>query len=302
MYVVSFHCIFNENAIILANRLGIPFIQDMHVAKGDIIVVFGAHEQADKLLFCQQQVGCDYILIQSEQFESKVFDNKYYMELLRKNPVLEWSKTNVERLKSKMDIKIYSLYFYDFFGNEKNAISDFNSRPVDFFFCGAHSADRERELTEFKKSNPSSVVDIDFSYSYVNPIEMQNKLKTVKYVINLPFYKNNVLETHRIHRALSAGCEVITVESSDPDMNRKYSPYVHFVEKLTDFNPLLEIEPRGNYIQLMKDFGSKMIEENIRGIRYAEKRIIAAREPKPVEQKEKVSSLSDEFSNYLLKN
>ena len=265
----------------------------MHVAKDDIIIVFGAHEQADKLMFCQQQIGCDFIIVQSEQFESKHYDNKYYMELVRKNPILEWSKSNVERLKSKMDLKVYSLYFYDFFGVDSG--EDFDKRPIDFFFCGAPSPEREKMLNDFKLSNPSSVIHIDFSYSYANPIELLNKLKTVKYVINLPYYKNNALETHRIHRALSAGCQVITMPCYDEDMNRKYAPYVHFVRELSDFSTLIEIEPRASYTQLMKDFGSRMIEDNLRGIRYAEKKIVEAREKAKL-------TFADEFSNFIQKN
>jgi hypothetical protein len=114
MYVISFHSIFNENAILLANRLNIPFITDFNPQEGDVIIVFGIHEQADKLYFIQGAKKIHYIIIQTEQFSSKVFDNKYYMELIQQNPLLDWSRYNVERLKSKLDLKIYSLYFYDF--------------------------------------------------------------------------------------------------------------------------------------------------------------------------------------------
>ena len=77
MYIVSFSPIFNENALVLANRLGIQFIQNMAPKDNDIIIVFGAHDFADKLLAVKQSFKLEYIIIQTEQYNSRVFDNKY---------------------------------------------------------------------------------------------------------------------------------------------------------------------------------------------------------------------------------
>jgi hypothetical protein len=162
------------------------------------------------------------------------------------------------------------LYFYDFFQTETPS---FESRPIDFFFCGAPSPLRETAIREFKAANPEYVYDIDFSYSYTNPNDMNEKLKQVKYVLNIPYYNGNVLETHRINRAISLGCQVVSLPSSDREMNLRYDPYIHIVPKLTDFTLLLEIEPKGTYVQLMEDFGIYQIQSNINGIRYAEKKL-----------------------------
>ncbi len=272
MYIVTFHPIFNENANILSQRLGIPVIQEMTPKQDDIVIVFGAHEQADKLLYIQQALNVKYIIIQTEQFESKVFDNKYYMELIQSNPILDWSKTNVERLKSKINVKVYGLYYYDFFLVETD--NKFEDREIDFFFTGAHSKERERIINEFKESNPNYKYEIDFSYNYKNPVDLTNKLKNVKYVINIPFYRGNVLETHRINKALSLGCEVISLYSNDPGMNRKYDPYIHFVKDLNDFSLLFEMERKNDYVKLMEDFGKRDIENCIKSIMYAEKTIV----------------------------
>ena len=37
MYIVSFNAMYAENSIILANRLGIQFVQDMNPKQNDII-------------------------------------------------------------------------------------------------------------------------------------------------------------------------------------------------------------------------------------------------------------------------
>jgi len=268
MYVVSFHSIFNENAILLSKRMKIPFITEFNPQDGDIIIVFGIHEQADKMYFIQSAKKIHYIILQTEQFPSKVFDNKYYMELIQQNPLLDWSRYNVERLKTKLELKIYSLYFYDFITPET---PDWESRPIDFFFCGAANEERKLLLETFQKENPTARIEIDLSYSFVNPLLLLDKLKQVKYVLNIPYYQDNALETHRINRALSAGCEVVSLYSKDAYLNKQYSPYVHFVKHLSDFTFLLEIERKGDYAALLEDFGLKAIESNIRGILFAEK-------------------------------
>ena len=268
MFIVTFHPIFNENANILSARIGVPVLQEMSPKKNDVYIIFGAHEQADKLIYIQQALNIKYIIIQTEQFESKVFDNKYYIELIQKNPILDWSKKNVELLKSKIDVKVYGLYYYDNYVLNNLDIK-FEDREIDFFFCGAYSKEREKVLNEFMSENPNYKYEFDMSYNYVNPVELTNKLKNVKYVINLPYYKNNVLETHRINKALSLGCEVISLFSSDEMMNRKYIPYVHFVNELNDFSLLFEIEKKSNYLKFMEDFGKKSIENSIRSIFFA---------------------------------
>jgi hypothetical protein len=270
MYIVSFHLIFNENANALAQRLGVPFIQEMKPKPKDIIIVFGAHECADKLVAIQHSIPLNYIIMQSEQFNAKAFDNKFYIQLLKTNPILDFSKENIRRMKQYMSTEVYSIYFYDFFQTDTPKFED---RPIDFFFCGAPSAERTRTLAEFKAVNPNYTYEFDFSYSYVNPLALSEKLKQVKYVLNVPFYKDNALEVHRINRAISLGCQVVSLPSSDKEMNMKYDPYIYLVPKLIDFTLLLELEPKRNYTQLMEEFGIYQIQSNINGIRYIEKKL-----------------------------
>jgi len=264
MYVISFHLIFNENANILAKRLNVPYVVEFNPKPNDLIIVFGAHDQAINLYGLQEQIKFKCIIIQSEQYESAIFDNKYYIQLLKNNYVLDWSKHNVERFKQKMDIKVYSFYYYDFFLLENE------TRPIDFFFCGAYSPEREAKLNQFKlqNSNMGLTFEYDFSNNHMGFNEINNKLANVKYVINLPYYKNNSLETHRINKALASGCQVISIPSSDPYLNDKYKDYIHFVNDLTDFCPLLEMVPKKDYKDLMKNYGEGQIMNNISAIQH----------------------------------
>lgn len=124
--------IFNENANILAKRLNIPYVTDFNPKNDDLFIVFGAHQQANTLYFLQEQTKFKCIIIQSEQYESNTFDNKYYIELLKNNYVLDWSRYNIERFKKQMDIKVYSFYYYDFFAfeNKIDLLISFFVEPI----------------------------------------------------------------------------------------------------------------------------------------------------------------------------
>jgi hypothetical protein len=279
MYIVSFHTIFSENALILAQRLGVQFVQNLAPEKNDIIIVFGAQEQADKLVLLQQAQNVSYIIIQTEQVQSKVFDNKYYVQLLQTNMVLDWSKYNVEFLKKRLSsYRVYSFYFYEFLSPVEASLPAFEDRPIDYFFAGVSTPTRQHMLQDFQRHNPTAVMEFDFSYNHVNQQTFMEKLKQVKYVINIPYYSESALEIHRINRALSAGCEVVSLPSADEDLNQRYSPYVHFVPRLNDFSTLLELERRSDYMKVMKDFGAHMVESNLRGIVFAEKCILEERQ------------------------
>jgi hypothetical protein len=220
------------------------------------------------------------------------------MELVQNNPILDWSRYNVERLKQKIDIKVFSFYFFDFVAMPN---TDWESRPIDFFFCGAATDDRKRILDQFKEENSWAKCEFDLSYSYTSPPALFEKLKQVKYVLNLPFYADNSLETHRINRALSAGCEVISIYSKDKFLNKKYEPYVHFVKELDEFTVLIEQERKSNYKALMEDFGQKMIDSNLRAIETLAKQPVKASVTQPVTQSVKAKEELTDFAALLRK-
>jgi hypothetical protein len=67
---------------------------------------------------------------------------------------------------------------------------------------------------------------------------------------------------------------VVSLPSFDKEMNMRYDPYIYIVPRLTDFSLLLEIEPKGSYLDMMEDFGIYQIQSNVNGIRHAEKKLL----------------------------
>jgi hypothetical protein len=274
MYIVCFNSIFSENAFILSKRLNINIVTEFNPTNNDIVIIFGAHqyEISYKLVEIQKNVNVEYIIIQTEQYNGKAFDNKYYLELLENNCILDWSKENIKKLKKHMpQLPVYSLYFYDFIVQEN--LPEFNSRPIDFFFCGAYSKEREILLNDFKFKNSNYNIEIDLSYSYADQNAYSEKLKKVKYVLNIPYYKDSVLETQRINKALFMGCNVVSLFSSDQDLNETYYKYIYFVQKLNDFTLLIEQEPRESFVHFIQNVALYKISLNLTGLLYAEKKL-----------------------------
>jgi hypothetical protein len=272
MYIVCFDHIFSENAILLSKRLNVEIVQQMNPQNNDIIIVFGACKVADVLVQIQGQLNVEYIIVQSSQFYSKDFDNKYYLDLLYNNSIIDWSKENIIRLKKNIpQLQVFSLYYYDFF--VQNDLPDFDSRTIDFYFSGEYSKEREIILTDFKLKNSSYNIEIDLSNSITNNMEYNEKLKNVKYVINLPLFKEEVLNTQLINKALYMGCNVVSLPSIDLELNDLYKNYIYIVPRLCDFTLLIEQEPRNNIIKLIENYGIYQIENNIKGLFYAEKKL-----------------------------
>jgi hypothetical protein len=125
-----------------------------------------------------------------------------------------------------------------------------------------------------------SVVRENIEYNIVidlsnnkNQQEVNETLKKVKYVINLPLVKDSVLNTHYINKALFMGCNVVSVPGIDIDINNLYQNYIYLVPRLCDFTLLLEQEPKKSILDLIETYGVYQIEDSIKGILYAEKKL-----------------------------
>jgi len=66
---------------------------------------------------------------------------------------------------------------------------------------------------------------VDFEWKHSNAESLTKILQQCKVVLNIPYYKHNPLETHRINKALSCGCDVISLNSVEDDANNFYKDY-----------------------------------------------------------------------------
>jgi len=262
-YIISLHPIFQENALILSQRTGLELKSTFDPKENDLVIVFGGHDKSAELLYLQKQKDFKfgYIIIATEQMNSVVYDNNY-ITLLKKNLVFPFSFEISKQLKLKYEIDSHSLYFFDFFNIEDTI--DFKDRPIDFFFCGCKSDLRDKQIELLRKKMPDKKIEVDYDYSYTTPLELMKKLTQVKYVLNIPFYENSSLETHRIHRALSASCKVLSLKPYLKYEEEGYDEFVIFVDSLDDFKDRREgTEPLNEWSLLMEKVGNKVLNHNL---------------------------------------
>jgi len=253
-YIVCCHPIFGENAVCLSKKLEIPIIQKLEPIAGDVYIIFGAHMYAEQLLELQRNVKVGYILLNSEPENNMYLKQKSYIKLMKSNPVYGYDKPSIDHLKSELGVNCLSSFYFEFMGIEE----DGHERPIDIIFIGTKSPERELLDVTLKKKYPSKKIMFVFDDSLLAPNDMKNALLNAKIVINLGFYKNKSLETHRLHNALSAGCMVVSHNDCHEDLIKYYSDYVTFTDNLSEFD-FDSVEPKKPYSDLVKDLANRFL-------------------------------------------
>jgi hypothetical protein len=228
--IISGHSVFNENAVVLSQKFKWALETNFDPQPNDLYIVYGAHELAHQLLEVQfrKNNSFGYIIMNSEQTESQFFKNKYYLSLMKRNIVFDYNTLTTDYLKEKHDIKVLSYFFFEFM---KFHVEEEN-RSYDVAFIGSKNERREDFINLIKKQYPDLNVYVDFEWKHSNAESLTKILQQCKVVLNIPYYKHNPLETHRINKALSCGCDVISLNSADDDANTFYKDYCVMTDDL----------------------------------------------------------------------
>lgn len=252
--IISCHPIFNENAIVLSQKYKWEICNELKPESGDIYIVFGANELAHELLEFQCRHNIGYIILNSEQPDSQFMKNKYYIKLMKMNVVFDYSSQNMDFLKKEFEIKTFSYFFFEFmyFENEQE------NKEYDIVFVGTKNKEREDIYNQLKEKYPNLNILFDFDWSYKSSDALTKLYHNTKVVLNIPYYKHNTLETHRINKAISCGCDVISLKSSDEDANEFYKDYVYMTEDILDTidSYLKEPESKKPYPELVKQLST----------------------------------------------
>lgn len=263
--IISCHPIFTENAMMISNRFQIQIEKDFKPQKGDVYIVLGAHEIAPTLWATQKTMNNEigYIIYNTEQINSNAWRNKYYIELCRDNPVYHYSNHLAMDIKDKFKINPFSFFFFEFLCFNHNELDISNN--YDITFIGAKNDKREKLINEIMSTYPDKSYYIDFEYKNSTPLDLTTKFHSSKIVLNIPFYDNNALETHRINKALSCGCKVVSLYSADEDANDFYKDYIYFTKDITKALGDDEFmnQPKKTYEELVKTLGGKFTLHNI---------------------------------------
>jgi hypothetical protein len=217
--IISFSKYFVLNAELLSKKTGKPVVYSMRPY--GTYVVYSAHDAIDSLLEIQEKYHTKYIIMQSENVEASCFKNPQYIELLKKNIVFQYSKETAIKCMEKYDV-----FNTDYFKFEYPKVEVTGVRDIDLLFFGCLNQRRHDIMHYIQNKFPKKNIVIT---SDAFGEDLHNLLVRTKTVINISFYPNAVLETHRVAYALSYGCSVISNRSADPDLDSQY-PSIHFCD------------------------------------------------------------------------
>ena len=249
--IISGHAIFNENAVVMSKKFGWALEKEFNPQPKDLYVVFGAHELAHHLLEIQYRLNntFGYVVMNSEQPDSQFMKNKYYVSLMKRNVVCDYNTLSANYLKETYDIKILSYFYFEFLQFNLET----KERPYDVCFIGSKTERREKIIQDLQEQYPDLKFYIDYEWSHKNSDSLTKILHECKLVLNIPYYNENALETHRIHKALACNCKVISMSSADEDANGFYKDYITITDNI-DLS-IDGIEP--NYEKLVKELSQK---------------------------------------------
>ncbi len=275
--VVSCHTIFNEMAFSLSQRFNFELVKDFNPKEGDIYIILGGHEKAVELYSVQKQMNnkIGYIIYNSEQAGSNYWKNKYYVMLCKDNVVFNYSILLSKDLEKKFKIPTYSFFNWDFVTFQDLEPHD----KYDIVFVGAKNETREKIHQQLLKDFPDKKIGFFYNNEYLNPHKLSSLLTNTKIVLNIPFYEDNILATHRLNKAISCGCIVISPYSKDEDMNEFYKDYIYFGNNISKmvkkfYDEDLEVrEPKKAWVALTLDMGQRFLPHNLQIIKHIEQKL-----------------------------
>lgn len=272
--VVSCHTIFNEMAFSIAQRFQFELVKDFSPKDGDIYIILGGHDKAVELYTVQKQMNnrIGYIIYNSEQCGSDYWKNKYYTMLCKDNIVFNYSIDLAKELEKKFKIPTYSFFTWDFLTWAEIEPHD----HYDIVFVGSKSEEREALHQELVSAFPDKKILFQYDGTYMAPNKLTSLLRNTDVLINFPYYKDNILASHRINKGISCGCKVISLFSSDNDMNEYYDNYIYFSNNIPKFLKKAYAEgfaPKKTWEQFTEEAGKKFLPHNIQMIKHVEQKL-----------------------------
>ena len=224
MKIISLHPIFNENAYMLSEQLETEYLNTFEPIEDEIYLIYGAHEKSYELLQMQKKTKFKIIVMNSESYESNFFKNKYFLELMKNNIVLDYNNNKKQRnILNWENIKVLGYHWFNFTINEQS-----KNKDIDILFYGTPS---QKRLNIYKTLiNDFPDLNIMFIHNCFNN-DLDDFIKRSRLVLNIPYYEHNILETHRINKELSYGCDVVSLTKKD----YCYTDYIDFTDDITEY-------------------------------------------------------------------
>lgn len=176
----------------------------------------------------------NYIACQMEQsINDRWFTQGYFEKLRNAIAIFDYSEINIRFLISR-NIEYKKIFYLplSIFPDFKKYLLEYsilntNAKGAehDVLFYGDITNDRRKKyLNELEKSFNVKRLNNTFD------ADLFRELLNSKIVVNLHYYENALLETHRIYEALSLGCSVVSEKSTDFDLHKDLMGIVDFAD------------------------------------------------------------------------
>lgn len=220
--IVNFSNVYFENVALLSHRMKIPILPTLE--PNHTIILFGSGINAKYCLEFALKNPVKYIILNGENMNSKYYDKndsqgKYYIYLQKHYPTFHYSPYIASKCL-ELGLKSAGLYDWEFIPRK-------NIGGIDLLFYGFPNQERESIEIMLKQKYPDK--KIIFAFKVYNE-ELIPLLIQAKYVLNIPYFKDSALETHRINQALACGAKVISKRSSCDYLNKQYESKIIFID------------------------------------------------------------------------
>ena len=219
--IMSCDASMNEYAIVLSQKLGIPLIQGEIAPKdGDVYIVMGGQYATSGLINLQKNYKVGYIIYNSET----VFRDKFYLQLLKSNPVFDCEQSTTDILKKEHGINVLSHFFYEFMEVQEAP------KPVDI---GIISKSETELVEKLQKKYPDKVIKHVLVKDIKNPQQLKELMSSFKTFVNV--YEGS-FNTYMINQALACGCRVVSHTQADSYTLKFYDEYVTTTDIIEEYN------------------------------------------------------------------
>lgn len=164
------------------------------------------------------------IFFQMEQHTSRWFTKEYHTLLNNADIVFDYSIENIEKLV-KENIPFSKIFYLPISFNPIKNCPSISERENDILFYGDISSPRRKKILDAIGNHYKIKIITDLFGE-----EIQKELLKSKIVLNIHYYQQSVLETTRLHEAISHGCIVISERSPDIDQYPLLKKVVNFVD------------------------------------------------------------------------
>lgn len=191
-------------------------------------------------IFSRLPPGEKRICFQLEQTVSTRWFDENYIEILNNSlSVLDYSLTNIENLK-KYGINYPHIFYLPIGSNKKYIDKINNKKEIDLLFYGDNLSCQRRQILINKIKERFNK---EINFVVVNNLfgqEMKDLIRKSKFVINIHYYEDSLLEMPRIMECISNGTFVISEISKDSNEYNYINDLV-FYFNYNDFDNLVDL-------------------------------------------------------------